>query len=194
MLSFSLALFQYNLESVSESALQKPSMDKVPCLLIDEKKRERRRGEREERRADNLRWRGEEDVNWRRGARDVNWRGEVTRVRGGEEMNLRREMSWSRERGVITDRRSELEKKDERFSERLHSGVPGGQDLVYSFQIVSSCRSDADRLKVILSGGHEPGRHHQAEQAQRRQGRRRNGGLVDLALRAPSDLSTGFLI
>ena len=111
-------------------------MDKVPCLLIDEKKREARRGEREERRAEPMRWRGEEDVNWRRGARDVTWRGEVTRVRGGEEMNLPREMSWSRERGVITDRRSELEKKDERFLGRLHSGVPGGQDLVYSFQIV----------------------------------------------------------
>jgi len=152
-------------------------MDKVPCLLIDEKKREARRGEREEWRAEPMRWRGEEDVNWRRGARDVTWRGEVTRVRGGEEMNLPREMSWSRERGVITGRRSELEKKDERFPGRLHSGVPGGQDLVYSFQIVLSCRSDSDRLKVILSGGHESGRHHQAEQAQGRQGRRRDGVL-----------------
>ena len=157
-------------------------MDKVPCLLNDKKKREARRGEREEWRADNMRWREEEDVNWRRGARDVTWRGEVTRVRGGEEMNLPREMSWSRERGVITDRRSEWEKKDERFPGRLHSGVPGGQDLVYFFRIVSSCRSDTDCLKVILSGGHEPGRHHQAEQAQRRQGRRRDGGLTFLAL------------
>ena len=121
-------------------------------------------------------------MDWRRGARDVTWRGEVTRVRGGEEMNLPREMSWSRERGVITDRRSELEKKDERYFERLHSGVPGGQDLVYSFQIVCSCQSDADRLKVILSGGHESGRHHQAEQAQGRQRRRGNGGFMDLAL------------
>jgi len=152
-------------------------MDKVSCLLIDEKKREARRGEREDWRAEPMRWREEEDVNWRRGARDVTWRGEVTRVRGGEEMNLPREMSWSRERGVITGRRSELEKKDERFPGRLHSGVPGGQDLVYSFLIVWSCQSDADRLKVILSGGHESGRHHQAEQAQRRQGRRRNGVL-----------------
>ena len=91
-------------------------------------------------------------------------------------------MSWNRERGVTTHCLSELEKKDERYFERLHSGVPGGQDLVYSFQIVWSCRSDSDRLKVILSGGHEPGRHHQAEQAQRRQGRRRKGGLVDLAI------------
>ena len=91
-------------------------------------------------------------------------------------------MSWSREREVTTDRRSELEKKDERFPGRLHSGVPGGQDLVYSFQIVWSCQSDSDRLKVILSGGHESGRHHQAEQAQRRQGRGRNGVLTDLAL------------
>ena len=139
-----------------------------------------------------MRWRGEEDVNWRRGARDVTWRGEVTRVRGEEELNLPREMSWSRERGVTTDRRSELEKKDERFPGRLHSGVPGGQDLVYSFLIVWSFRSDADHLKVILSGGHESGRHHQAEQAQGRQGRGRNGGLMDLALWAPSDLSTGF--
>jgi len=156
-------------------------MDKVPCLLIDEKKREARRGERGERRAVNMRWREEEDVDWRR-VRDMTWRGEVTRVRGGEEMNLPREMSWSREREVTTDRRSELEKKDERFPGRLHSGVPGGQDLVYSFQIVCSCQSDADRLKVILSGGHESGRHHQAEQAQGRQGRRRDGGIVDLAI------------